>query len=464
MKSFQFAESIPSALKILDERFGNKRHFNTTLVRDAFGILSVVLPDNVIADEFIWNDVALQLHEALGSYSPGDDQVLLRESDLISPTDVIESPDRVRLPDAPNTWLVDRLQTNQDWLRTPLVRKPPLPTAVAFSIKGGVGRTTAFALWAWHLARLGKNVILVDLDLEAPGVAGVLLDEDYLPDYGLVDWLVEALLGPPDESLLRECLTECALSSDEPGRIRVLPAFGKISCDYVNKLGRVYMPTFAPETGKFSGLAERLLMLLEQLTRLSDKPDAVLLDARAGLHDIGSAAVTQLGAEVFMFARDDYQSWQAYELLFAHLSSAQSVEWGMPEQDLRWRIKMVSAQAEPTQSAKLRFIDRSYAKWQRFYDSEPVDDQKILINLGLSGSREEDDISNNTPKIFDRNEDYAPHYPFFISFDPRIRSLNLIDSSERPDWSIIETAFGDFFVGATTRLFPDERIYEVLLK
>ncbi len=83
--------------------------------------------------------------------------------------------------------------TNQDWLRRPLTENPPIPTAVAFSIKGGVGRTTAFALWAWSLARSGKSIILVDLDLEAPGIAGLLLDKDHQPDYGLVDWLVEAL-------------------------------------------------------------------------------------------------------------------------------------------------------------------------------------------------------------------------------------------------------------------------------
>ena len=119
------------------------------------------------------------------------------------------------------------------------------------------------------------------------------------------------------------------------------------------------MPAFAPETGKFSGLAERLLILLEQLNSSSDKPDAVLLDARAGLHDIGSAAVTRLGAEVFLFARDDYQSWQAYRQLFRHLNKSLSISLSMPDDDLRWKLKMIGAQLEPTEAAPRRFEDTS---------------------------------------------------------------------------------------------------------
>ena len=225
MTKIQFDQVISTALGLLDPQMDANSEI--ILVRDSFGALTVVMPDEAIADVLGWNELAKQLHQALGVYSPGESQVLLRKSDLIDPMDVIDSPDRIRIPDTHNTWLVDRLLTNQDWLRAPLAEHSPLPTAVAFSIKGGVGRTTAFALWAWSLARAGKNIILVDLDLEAPGVAGLLLDEDRLPDYGLVDWLVEALVGQADEALLLDCIVDCDLARNEPGKIRVLPAFGK---------------------------------------------------------------------------------------------------------------------------------------------------------------------------------------------------------------------------------------------
>lgn len=441
MTSLRFDQVIPTTKEILDKYFGSCA-FETTIVRDSFGALTIVLPDDALADTSAWNELALQLHQSLGIYSPGEGQVLLSQRDLIDASDIMESPDRVRLPDVPNTWLVDRLQTNQDWLREPLVQRPPLPTAVAFSIKGGVGRTTAFALWAWSLARAGKKVVLVDLDLESPGVAGLLLSKDRMPDYGLVDWLVEALNGQADEALLRDCLVDCELASNTPGRIQILPAFGTKTSEYVNKLGRVYMPTFAPESGKFLGLAERLLMLLEQLSNLSDKPDLVMLDSRAGLHDIGSAAVTRLGAEVFMFARDDYQSWQAYQQLFEQLSHSRSVTVGMNDDDLRWHLKMIGAQLDATESAKLRFTEASYSVWSdELYDDE----------TGEPSKKDEE----TAPQVFDLKDDSAPHSPFIVQFDFRVKAFDLINPENRPDWNVIETAFGGFFAGAAARIFQN---------
>ncbi|MDD5330598.1 MAG: hypothetical protein PHX38_11360 [Sulfuricella sp.] len=444
MTRLRFDQAIPIVHALLEKHFVGGT-FETTIVRDSFGTLSVILPDGALNDVSAWNKLAQQLHEGLGAYSPGEDQILLRKSDLIDPSDVLESADRIRLPDAQNTWLVDRLLTNQDWLREPLVACPPIPTAVAFSIKGGVGRTTAFALWAWSLARRGKNIVLVDLDLEAPGISGLLLNESRLPDYGLVDWLVEALVGQADDALLRECLVDCELASNEPGRIQVLPAFGKKTSEYINKLGRIYMPTFASETGKFIGLAERLLMLQEELAGLPDRPDLVMMDSRAGLHDIGSAAVTRLGAEVFMFARDDYQSWQAYRQLFKHLSKSRNVAIGMNDSDLRWRLKMVGAQLDTTESAKLRFTDASYGVWiDELYDDEEAENTK--------------NATEPIPQVFERKEDNAPHMPLFIQFDQRIKGFDLINPENRPDWKIIETAFDEFFSGAFARLFPNDQV------
>lgn len=446
MTRLRFDRVIPTATSLLNN-FLAVNTIETTLVRDGFGALSVILPTDALSDPSAWSQLARQLHQNLGAYSPGEDQVLLRQCDLLDPSDIINSPDRVRLPDVPNVWLVDRLQTNQDWLREPLVDHPPLPTAVAFSIKGGVGRTTAFALWAWSLARTGKKIVLIDLDLEAPGVAGLLLDEDHMPDYGLMDWLVEALNGQADASLLGECLADWSLARDEPGRIQILPAFGKKTCEYVNKLGRIYMPTFSTDTGKFSGLAERLNLLLEQLANLSDKPDLVMLDSRAGLHDIGSAAVTRLGAEVFMFARDDHQSWQAYRHLFGHLNKSRSVAIGMDDTDLRWRIKMIGAQIDPTESAKRRFTENCYGVWSDdlYDDGVTPDEEESLRQSGRA-----------VPQVFELEQDNAPHLPLFVQFDPGIKGFDLVNRKNRPDWRVIETAFGDFFSGASARLLPDD--------
>lgn len=435
----RFDEALPKAVAVLCEHGLQQRLGDTTIVRDPTGALTIVLPDDALAAD-AWETVAGALHGALEPWSLGQRRVLLRESDLVDADDVLGSPDRVGFATDPGeVWLVDRLLTNHDWLRAGPAQ-PLLPTAAAFSLKGGVGRSTALAVLAWHLARLGRRVLVIDLDLEAPGIGAMLLPEP--PDLGVVDWCVEALAGAADADLLERMILPAPMAAGLPGNVQVAPAFGRQTREYVAKLGRAYMP--AVEAERVVGLAQRLTRLLEQAARRLEPPDVVLLDARAGLHDIGSAVVTQLGAEVLMFARDDASTWEAYRHLFEHLRRSRSVKWGMPDDDLRWRLKMVAAQAEPTAQAVAAWTRQSYLTWtEQFYDQEQATDQAPPAE----GAGE--------PMLFQERDETAPHWPLNISFDPRVRGLDFRDDERLPEWSFLRGVFGAFLDGATARLLPD---------
>ncbi len=430
----RFDKAIEAALEATRARFA-ERPFELTIVRDVAGQVTAVIDDDALGEDEV-EALAGTLDERLGRFSPGRDRVLLRRSDLINEQDVLESPDRVAL--YRGVWVVDRLLSNHDWQRAPLhVPEIAVPIATAFSLKGGVGRSTALGVWAWHLARMGKRVVAIDLDLEAPGLASMLLGE--LPDYGVVDWLVEGLMGAPDGDLLADSLAFSPVADGAEGTVQVLPAFGMKTLDYVSKLGRVYLPSLGPG-GKEMGLSERIGGLLEALVKRADRPDAILLDSRAGLHDLGAAAVTQLGAEVFLFARDEPQSWQTYRLLFEHLSRSQAVQFGMPEDDLRWRLKMVAAQVDKTEGAIARWRDASYRTWEALYDGEAPGGQSIGA---------EPEIEAQT---FEIDEPNAPHYPLTVYFDMGFRGLDLVNPEKRPPWVVVEAAFGDFLANATERL------------
>jgi len=429
----RFDEALGVANDAIQAQLGDRTP-SITLVRDVAGQITAVLPDNAL-EAAEWEALAEALDEKLHHYSPGRGSVLLRRSELVDEQDVLSSPDRIPVPDTVDTWLVDRLLTNQDWLRKPQLVSAPLPVAVAFSLKGGVGRSTALAVLAWHLARHGKSVLAVDLDLEAPGLGSLLLD--VLPDYGLVDWLVEALVGQRDPMLLQDCVASSQVAKDCPGVVRVLPAFGLRTGDYISKVGRVFLPGLSPD-GVEEGLAERLSSLLCLLAERDEPPDVVLLDARAGLHDIGACAVTQLGAEVFLFARDEPQSWHGYRLLLEHLAKSRSVKYGMPDDDLRRHLNMVAAQLDKTEAAQASWIEASYETWSALYDDE-------------SKRRDQDP----SPVTFVRDDLDAPHYPLPIYFDGGLRGLDLADAALRPTWGAIEAAFGPFLAGATARLLSD---------
>jgi len=252
----------------------------------------------------------------------------------------------------------------------------------------------------------------------------------------VVDWLVEALTGRLDADLLEDCVAMSALAGDTPGIIQVLPALGQATRDYVAKIGRVYFPPLSRD-GTELGLSERLIGLLHLIATRQERPDVVLLDARAGLHDIGAAAVSRLGAEVLLFARDEPQSWHTYRVLFDHLARSRGVEFGMPEEDLRWRLTMVAAQLDKTEQALDRWVEASYESWSALYDDE---------------SR----ASEQGPpaQTFVRDDPDAPHYPLPVYFDGGLRSLSLSRAGNRPAWPAVEAAFGPFLKGVVGRLLP----------
>ncbi len=124
-------------------------------------------------------------------------------------------------------------------MRSPFERKTSNPRVTFFGIKGGVGRSTALVIWAWQLAKQGKHVLVFDLDLESPGVSSTLLPQVNLPDYGIVDWLVEDGVGQA-EIVEKSMTASSPLAKDLSGEIRVVSAFGRETGDYLPKLARCY--------------------------------------------------------------------------------------------------------------------------------------------------------------------------------------------------------------------------------
>jgi hypothetical protein len=426
-----FDEALDIAIDVLRARFPETLP-TIHIVRNPFGAIIVTIPDDLLASADR-EELARRLDSRLAQYSLGVRRILFEERELIDPCDVLESQDKVQVPGYPSVFLVERMLTNQDWVRAPLSDKPPIPTLVAFSLKGGVGQTTALAMLAWHLARCGKRVLVIDLDLEEPGIGSMLAP--ILPAFGLVDWLAECLNRPADSALLKRCVAECPIALETPGTVSVMPAYGTQTRNYVSKLGRIYTPSMNDD-GQLIGLAERLFDLIRLVQDLPGHPEIVLMDTRSGFHDIGSAAMTRLGAQVLLFTRNDKQDWWAYRRLFEHLRSANSVSEKMgSESNLRQRVKIVGAQSVPHDDIRRDWVHASYGAWNSFYANEPAEAQG---DVEFAAS--------------DKANVKAPYYPLFINFDPAVRSWSLIDSAAKPDWNIVQRIFGDFFAGVEDRI------------
>jgi hypothetical protein len=419
-------------------RFDEAFEFATTFVRRAFpeaGDKVVVLRDLYGCITMIIDGkqrpehaaLAAEIHAALGGYSPGLDAVFQFRSDLIVPDAIFKAEDAFRLfDDRTNILLLERQVIEQDWLRPPLrtdSSKGPR-RAVFFGIKGGVGRSTALAVMAWRLAQADKRVLIVDLDLESPGLSSTLLPAERLPDYGVVDWLVEDAIGQADEALLLDMVGSSPLVTDSGGEIRVVPSGGKKG-DYLAKLSRAYMGGGGP--GRYRDFAERLDGMIGAIEE-REKPDVVLIDSRAGLHDDAAAVVTRLRAMAFMFAVGTAQTWHGYEALFSYWRRNPAIR------EIRQNLKMVSSMipAEVREDYEKAFLEQSYGLFQRHMYDETADDPTAFNS----------DVRDET----------APHFPLGVYWNGALQAFDPVHRPGAVPPDHVDLAYGGFVRGAAALL------------
>lgn len=327
--------------------------------------------------------------------------------------------------------LLDRQVTGQDWLEPSSPGEGP-PRIVFYGLKGGVGRSSALALLSYRLAREGKKVLLVDLDLESPGLSGLLLDSNRAAEFGVVDWFIEDAVGQGD-SVIPNMVSDSPLSAHTTGRIRVAAAMGSEELAYLPKLARVYADVPGVETSKkFGDRMQELLRLLEQ----QEQPDVVLIDSRAGLHDIAAISITHLATTALLFATDTVQTWQGYAQLFSHWQRTPSAL-----RAVRTRLLMVQALFPETDQAPRAesFVQHSYDLFlNHLYDQvEPA-----VGADGIAALQTREKLFS-----FDTNDEDAPHFPLRIRWNARFQEFNPLLSAARGglDDADIELAYGSFF-------------------
>ena len=306
-----------------------------------------------------------------------------------------------------NVWVVDRLATEANWAHI-APETEGIPRIVFFSIKGGVGRSTALAATAWHLAQEGKRVLVLDLDLESPGLSSALLPSERQPMYGITDWLVEDLVDNGD-AIFDSMAATSNLSHD--GEIHVVPAHGADHGEYIAKLGRVWMPKIHAN-GSREMWSTRLMRLLKAL-EARIQPDVVLIDSRSGIDEIASACITDMGANlILLFALEGEQTWNGYRMLFEQWQHAHVAE------KIRERLKVVGAivpELDPVtyleglrESAYGIFADTLYD------EIAPASPEAIGPASDGDGMWRVDEFVEGWS--FDEADDGAPHYPWAVNW------------------------------------------------
>lgn len=172
-------------------------------------------------------------------------------------------------------------------------------TTTFYSFKGGVGRTQALVNVGVELANRGRRVLLVDFDLEAPGVDTFPLPRPQRPTPGIVEFVTSyrETGEAPDAS---KHIYESLGVGRSQGRLWIMPA-GVQDGTYAKRLSDIdWQQLYAEEQG---------YLLFEDLKRQWKRalePDYVLIDSRTGHSDIAGICTRQLpdGVVILFFPTD----------------------------------------------------------------------------------------------------------------------------------------------------------------
>ena len=172
-----------------------------------------------------------------------------------------------------------------------------------YSYKGGTGRTMTMANIAWILAAAGRRVLMIDWDLEAPGLHRFLhpfLDPDQLTGVSGIYNMIDAYCFAA-----KRAQREPAASGDwRPPFSRVVDnaipvnwRFDKGSLDFVSaaRQGQTFGNSFTHlDWDRFYNDLDGSQLLDEMRDHLKAEYDYVLIDSRTGLSDIETICTKHL--------------------------------------------------------------------------------------------------------------------------------------------------------------------------
>lgn len=416
--SVSFDRAVTEVVRTCQAQPGFDSVTRACLVRDLEGRVRLVL-ELARVDVLNVPELEGRIEVALGGYFTGP--ILTTAG----------SPDERRLAKAivdhatewPRTWMLDpdpitgapvtllaswrvlqRLHTKHAWLSAEPIEPPwPLssgmPAIVSFySFKGGVGRTTLLAAVARLLAASGKRVVVLDLDLEAPGLGGFLGVDT---ERGVLDFIVDYLVtGLPD---LQRCHGAASALGDQLGAYAEVVPAGRMNWAYVEKLGRL---DFSDVGLGAESSVTRAVRALVDAAKTQFAPDYILIDSRAGLHDIGGLSLHALAHVDVLVARATSQNLVGLEIALQTLGRRKRTN------DLR-RLLVAHTFAPRREERETRTSEEG-AFLQQVYD---------LFSRWIYTR------SNAPDQIEQRDSDDAPHFPYPITQHADLERINAISAA-----------------------------------
>ncbi len=325
---------------------------------------------------------------------------------------------------ANNVFFSERHAENTNWYINDSF-KLSAPVTSFYSFKGGVGRTTAAVLTSMLLARQGKRVMIIDFDLEAPGLASLFANKDdnadnFLKVKGFVDFLVEYDAHKRDLNKINIddyyfVQNDQTLIGNKGGELIIVPAIATSTdsaSSYLDKLSKVNLKYGA-------GRAYMPDVFLKELDK-KIRPDIIIIDSRTGINDVGGLVFNRYSQNLFLLFYGNQQNMFGLESIVPELKK-------LNEKDVQFYLLNSPVPKNETDANTVTdyYVERSYEIFKtHIYDDNSIPDQ------------------------FDET---ANHFPINIPFNDQALVLNsykklsaLIDSSNNAYKKISDIILSNF--------------------
>ena len=376
---------------------------SVTIVRDVIGKISFLLDNEVSTEDGEKQALVVRVQQDLGVYFSGKiywkklSHTQKNYAKRIEPIiNMIENNHKewktvenivfyiAERPIAKKAWIQTQGLQESVWSYEEAIQENGTKIITFYSFKGGMGRTTALSGVALALVKQGYNIMMIDTDIEAPGLATLFFDEDAI-EVGVLDYLLEHSLSP-EKSVTEyiKDITDPALLDETDGNLYLMPA-GKVDENYLQKLARIDY-----QDNREGFLKEALSEMIQNI-RNEYNIDYMLIDARAGFHDMGGIVVSQIPHGAVLFGNNSRQSWDGITQVLRTIAEGHTTDWP---------VMIVDSMCErPTSENyainKFKFTQKAYTVCiENFYD-------------------------NNSP-VPGLDADEAIHSPEFVPFDSEL--------------------------------------------
>ena len=329
----------------------------------------------------------------LGDGAGASDQIVYQQA-WDEARDIV--PVRLRVLDrhrARGGWLVPLSQPQWPCDR-PTGATPAI--VVFYSFRGGVGRTTALAAFAIHRARMGERVVVIDGDLDAPGIGSLLAADEHgtTARWGVVDYLLEQPLGALRLDDYYHAFRRDAVTG--AGEILVFPA-GRVDDQYLGKLARIDLEPRSAAEG-----THPLIALLEHI-RQELQPSWLLLDARTGIDDPSGMFLSGLAHLHVLLGTASGQTWNGLRLVLRRLGAER-----LQQREIQAECVLVQAMVprnpQVSQLARDSFQEQALEVFSDVYYAEDKGDE----------------YRDRCWTMSDIDSQDAPHRPGVIHYDERL--------------------------------------------